>query len=309
MRAPCAVLLASVAAVVSTGARADDATESPAMAIAVVKASTECLSTIVRATGTLVPRATAMVALHAPGLRITDVSVKEGDRIRAGDTMAVASGPSPSPSAAAQGQDGKGETSTRISIASLAIKSPVSGLVLSRNAEIGFPLSTTNGPLFTLAVDGEMEALVDVPGLHVLEIGSGQSAHIALDDGREFSGHVRLAPAEIKATQFGEARITIDSEQNLQRGRLVRIAIDARRSCGIAVPLGALMHESNGIKLQVVRNQTIETRSVGLGIVGDTDAQVTDGVAEGDLVVLDAGGSLHDGDKVSPIVADAQDLR
>ena len=286
-------------------ASAEDAAPPASIGVSVTKVTNECFSSVVRATGYVIPRTSAVIMFNAPGFRIAEVAVKEGDWIKAGDQVAVVSATSSQPLPGPGIPNGEKAAPTRIAIKSLA-----TGLVLNRNIEIGMPTSATGGPLVTLAVDGEMEALVDVPSVHVLELSSGQTAHVSMDDGREFGGHVRLVPVEInKVTQVGQARLSIDSEQRLSVGRFVRVTIDARRSCGIGVPLAALTHESDGLRLQVVRNGIIETRMVTLGLLGDTDAEIVKGLAEGDLVVSDAGTSLRDGDKVRPIVPDFQDLQ
>ena len=48
----------------------------------------------------------------------------------------------------------------------------------------------------------------------------------------------------------------------------------------------------------------VETRRVVLGFASDTDIEVREGIKEGELVIANAGTSLHDGDKVKPLIAD-----
>ena len=47
----------------------------------------------------------------------------------------------------------------------------------------------------------------------------------------------------------------------------------------------------------------IETRRVQVGLHSDTDTEIRSGLQEGDLVVANAGSSLRNGDRVTPIVA------
>ena len=56
--------------------------------------------------------------------------------------------------------------------------------------------------------------------------------------------------------------------------------------------------------MQVVRDNVVATRRVRLGLTSDTDVEVREGVKEGELVVANAGTSLHDGDQVKPIFTD-----
>jgi hypothetical protein len=80
--------------------------------------------------------------------------------------------------------------------------------------------------------------------------------------------------------------------------------IEASHSCGVSIPRSAVEYRTEGSTVQVVRNTTVATRHVGLGFFSDTDIEVKDGVEEGDLVIANAGTSLHDGDEVRPIFAD-----
>ena len=103
-------------------------------------------------------------------------------------------------------------------------------------------------------------------------------------------GHIRLAPPIIdRATQIGQARIAFDASQNTAAGRFARATIEADRSCGIGVPQSAVRESSNGPRLQVVERGAVVTRNVSLGLVRD------------------AGASLHDGDRVTPVAAEDQD--
>ena len=82
-----------------------------------------------------------------------------------------------------------------------------------------------------------------------------------------------------------------------------RANIDARRSCGIAVPRSAIDH----LTVQVVKGNTVETRKVKVGLVSDTSTEILEGLDVGEIVVADAGTSLHDGDQIKTTFADDLD--
>lgn len=291
---------------VAAASQAFAADARPPAAAVVARAANTCFSTLVRSTGYLVPRQTAVVMFNAPGFRLTEVLAKEGDEVSAGQQVALATQrEGQPPPSGAQVQPGAAQGP-----ASLPIKSPVAGIVLGSTAKVGLNTSATADPLFTIAAAGEIEMMADIPSLHVAELNPGQTARIALDDGREFAARVRLAPSEINgATQLGQARISIDGRQALKAGTFARVAIDAQRSCGVAVPRSAVIHRSEGLSVQIVRNGIVATRHVRLGLLSDSDAEIEEGVAEGDLVVANAGGSLRDGDRVRPLSTDLQEVR
>ena len=160
-------------------------------------------------------------------------------------------------------------------------------------------------PLFRIAVDNAMELEADVPSIHVPALAPGQAARAEITAGRALSGQVRLVPAAIdQRTQLGRARISLERDPELRFGMFARATIDAKRSCGVSVPRSAVRYRTEGASVQVVRDDVIETRLVQVGLHSDTSTEIVSGLHEGDIVVANAGSSLRDGDKVTPIVAD-----
>jgi predicted deacylase len=250
----------------------------------------QCFVRAVHATGYVVPRETAVVMFNAPEFKITEVLSRPGDSVADGAVMARA-------------------TSARGGTTPVEIHAMAAGLVLGSTAFVGKPTSVQGEPLFTLAVDGDMEVAVDVPGTHVFEVKAGQVAHVGMRDGTVLEGHVRLAPPIIdRATQMGQARLAFDAgPARPMIGRFIRATIEAERSCGIGVPQAAVIEASTGPRLQVVERGVVVTKAVQLGLAGDSDVEVTAGLHEGDLIVANAGASLHDGDRVTPVAANGQD--
>jgi HlyD family secretion protein len=189
--------------------------------------------------------------------------------------------------------------------AAIPIRAPVAGRVIESNASVGATASLLGEPLFRIAADGEVEVEVEVPGLHVPILAAGQTARVVVEERRELTGHVRLVFIEINPiTQLGHARISVDGDSSLIPGKFVRVTIDAHHSCGVAVPRAAISYRAAGPIVQVVRDDTIETRNVRVGLHSDIDAEIEDGLQAGDVVVANAGTSLRNGDQVKPIFAE-----
>ena len=263
--------------------------------VLVVRARQACFAATVRVTGFLVPREEAVVTLDAPGLRVTEVLVGEGDKVTEGQELVrltrLADGTT-KPGAAPQ---------------TITLKSPVNGVVMRSAALVGAMASAMPGePLFRIAVDGEIELEVEVPSVHVPVLASGQTARVEIEFGQELSGSIRLVPASIdQRTQLGRARLSLDKHPALRFGMFARATIDASRSCGLSVPRSAVQYRTEGASVQMVRENIIETRRVQLGFHSDYDMEIRGGLSEGNLVVANAGSSLRDGDKVKPVLADA----
>jgi multidrug efflux pump subunit AcrA (membrane-fusion protein) len=268
--------------------------------VTAVRAVNACFSAVVRATGFLVPREEAMVFLDAPGFKVTEVLAREGDQVTPGQALArltrqAGDGPEP----ATAGRPAAGPTTA-------TLKAPSAGIVTHSAAMVGAVASAAmREPLFRIAINNEIELEVEVSSIHAPELATGQTARIEIEDGRGLSGRVRLVPAEIdQRTQLGRARLSLEGDPLLRIGTFAKASIDANRSCGISIPTSAVVHRTEGTNVQVVRDGTVETRLVQVGLHSDTQSEIRDGLREGDVVVANAGSSLHDGDKVTAIFAD-----
>jgi multidrug efflux pump subunit AcrA (membrane-fusion protein) len=302
---PAVVALAAVVLVAefSTAperALADDTSSSSDVQVAVVRATNACFSATVRVTGFLVARQEAVVNLDAPGFRVTEVLVGEGDRVTSGQTLVRLTR-----------QSGEGQDAGAAGRSAPTLKAPAAGVVTRSTAVVGATASPVSSePLFRIAVDNEIELEAEVPSIHVPVLSAGQTARVQIEASRELSGRVRLAPAAVdQRTQLGRARVSLERDPWLRLGMFARAEIDAERSCGISVPRAAVEYRTEGPRVQIVRANVVETRVVRVGFHSDTSTEIRDGLREGDMVVANAGSSLRDGDKVRPILADRMGQR
>jgi HlyD family secretion protein len=288
---PAAGVVFLIAAASSSGR--GETNSPPGAQVVVVRATSACFSASIRVTGFLVPREEAVVTLDAPGTSVAEVLASEGDRVTAGQALARVNRPS------GAGPDaGAAKTTT--------LRAPAAGVIMRSTAVVGATASPLSPePLFRIAVDNAMELEADVPSIHVPALAAGQAARAEITAGRALSGQVRLVPAAIdQRTQLGRARISLERDPELRFGMFARATIDAKRSCGVSVPRSAVRYRTEGASVQVVRDDVIETRLVQVGLHSDTSTEIVSGLHEGDIVVANAGSSLRDGDKVTPIVAD-----
>jgi HlyD family secretion protein len=296
--------------------------------VTVTRATKECFSAAVRVSGFLVPRQEGTIRIDPDGSRVTEVLVGAGDTVAAGQVMARLARPTLDPASlpvdptarpgansptdpgarAMANAPSAGSSQVAASPSSVPIRAPFAGRVIESAARVGATASPFGEPLFRIAADGEIELQVEVPGIYVPILAPGQTARVELPDGRELSGHVRLVSMEIDPiTQLGRARITLGNDASLPAGQFVGATIDARRSCGVAVPRSAISSRADGTRVLIVRADVVETRDVRLGLRSDQDVEIQEGLVEGDVVVANAGTSLRDGDKVKPVFRDKSD--
>ena len=269
--------------------------DTPVQALVVVTKSTNaCFSDLVRVTGFVVPRREAVVGADLEGSKVTDLFVREGDAVTENQEMARLSAPPPQPGApAGAGRPGP-----------VSLKAPAAGLLTEVRTIVGAPASPQAGPMFRIAVNNELELDAEVPSVHLLKLNPGATARISRNDQPDIVGRVRLVAPQIdRNTQLGHVRISLGNNASLKPGLFVRASIDAKRSCGVAVPRTAIDH----LTVQVVKGDTIETRKVRTGLVSDTSTEILEGLDVGEVVVADAGSSLHDGDLVKTMFAEDMD--
>jgi multidrug efflux pump subunit AcrA (membrane-fusion protein) len=269
--------------------------ETPDQAVVVVTKSTNgCFSDMVRVTGFIVPRREAQIGVDQEGSKVTDLFVREGDTVTDNQELARLTAP---PQQQQQPQGG-----TRP--AAVSLRAPGPGLVTEVRTAVGAPASPQAGPMFRISVGNEIELDAEVPSFQLLKLNPGANVRISRDDAPDLVGKVRqISPQIDRTTQLGRVRISLTNNPSLKVGMFARANIDAKRSCGVAVPRTAI----DRLTLQVVKGNTVETRKVRVGLTNDVSTEILEGLDVGEIVVADAGTSLHDGDQIKTVFADELD--
>jgi multidrug efflux pump subunit AcrA (membrane-fusion protein) len=281
--------LATVIVANQVGIRSLRAQEFGSPSVIVARTTNACFSDMVRGTGFFVPRREAVVIVDTEGSRVLDVLVHEGDLVTENQELARLTPPS-APGAAKP--------------APVSLRAPAAGMVTQVNTIVGAPASPQAGPMFRISIHNEIELDAEIPAIDVLKLNPGATARISRDDEPDLVGRVRLVAPEIdRRTQLGHVRLSLTNNPSLKVGMFARANIDAKRSCGVAVPRSAIDH----LTVQVVKGNTVETRRVRVGLVSDTSIEILEGVSEGEIVVADAGTSLHDGDHIKTMFAEELD--
>jgi HlyD family secretion protein len=274
----------------------------PDVPVTVVRATQRSFPNEINMTGYLAARDEAVVNL-IPDYTVSEVLKGEGDWVKSGEVLAKATPPS-----AGQGLPGQA-ADRRPAPATLELKAPEAGIVTSCTAVVGLVGSAATEPLFRIAASGDIELDAEIGSIYVPMIARGQRARVIIEEtGRWLNGTVRLAPGAVDQKQRGRARVSFERDPKLKIGMFVRGTITAGSSEGLSIPNTAIFHTSDGTKVQVVRNNTVETRKVQVGVSKLSDVEIVNGLKEGELVVANAGSSLRDGSKVIPVEVDSQSI-
>jgi HlyD family secretion protein len=269
------------------GAEGDSGGASSELAVTVVPAKRMCFADTLQVTGVLAPRNEILVRPEREGLQIAQVLVQPGESVTSGKNLARLT--------AGEGQDaGSG----------VLVRAPATGVVISASAVVGNVASAQAEPLFRIAGQGEMELLAEIPLRTLARLAVDQSAKVEIIGVGELPGKVRLFSGAINpTTQLGQVRIFVGSDSRLRAGAFGRATVQIGQRCAPAIPLSAVLYGPGGAVVQVARGGRIETRRVLVGLLNKDQAEVREGLAEGETVVARAGAFLRDGDRVRAVTA------
>lgn len=182
------------------------------------------------------------------------------------------------------------------------VTAPEDGLISRRDARIGAVASASAKPMFHIIARGEVELDAEVIETELARISVGQKARINVAGVGEVAGTVRLVSPEVKEdTRLGRVRIFLGSDPKLRIGSFARGVIDTASGRGLAVPAAAVVFDSSGTFVQVVRDGRVERRSIETGLMAGGLVEVRGGLALGDVVVAKAGTFLREGDAVRAV--------
>ena len=283
------LLAAGLLAVASASlSRAADEPDAPkGAAVTVLTAAKSCFSSVVEATGIVIPREETAVRPERPGLKVAEILAEPGDSVTAGQVLARLTLP-------------EGGV--------MQLQAPVAGLVSSSSAVIGAAASARGEALFSIIARAEYDLVGMVPTQDVAKVAVNQPARIRIVGAGEVDGKVRrVAPTIEPNSQLGQVFIAVTTNRRLLVNSSGRATITTGKSCNnVAVPLTAVLYGSAGTVVQVVRRARVETKRVEIGLMSAGQVEIRDGVQEGDVVVARAGALLREGDPVRPVMAAAE---
>lgn len=280
-----ALTAALVASAFGPALAADEAPPANAAAVTVIKAAKSCFSDTVDVYGILLPKEEVAVRPDRPGLKVTEVLVDAGQTVAAGQALARLAMP-------------EGGT--------ILIQAPSAGIVGQSSAIVGAVASGKGEALFTIITGSEFDLVAQVPTRDLSRLKVDQPVNIKIIGAGDLDGKVRRVAATVEPnTQLGQVYISVAAKKFLLVNSPGRAAIRTGESCGVSVPLTAILYTGAGTVIQVVRRQRIETRRIETGLMSGGNVEIREGLSEGEIIVARAGALLREGDQVRPITVAA----
>jgi len=175
---------------------------------------------------------------------------------------------------------------------SLQIKAPFNGIVFAVSAEPGQTYQAETA-LFTIGDPKALEVIANVTEEDYPLISVGQSVEIYFDARPDVTvqGKVdRIIPKRIEGDRprYNLYIILNEVPDGLADGMTSDAAITIEKRTGVLCLPRSVVRASgiDEVSLKVWANQTVETRTVTIGLRGDSDVEIVSGLEEGDQVLI-----------------------
>ena len=186
------------------------------------------------------------------------------------------------------------------------MKAPWSGIIASKNAEVGDVINPMMGGfsaaagVLTMMDFAKVKVVVDVSGNDISRIRKGQSVLLKTPSfpGREFKGEVTISnlTADPSTKKFLVEAVFDNPGLELRPGTFCEVTFEVNsHESALVVPQRAVLENAHVI---VVENGKAVKRDVILGIQNTTMVEVLSGLAEGEIVVVEGNFGLEAGTSV-----------
>ncbi len=182
------------------------------------------------------------------------------------------------------------------------IRAPFDGVVATRNVRVGQTVQPGTA-LFRITDPSPLKAQVFVPERELQRLLVGQPAGVQVDavPGRMFPAKVSLVAPTVDA-RTATFKVTVevdDASAVLKPGMFARIGIVfERKQQALQIPRVALVETDGERSVFVVQKGLARQRSVTTGLTDAGNVEITDGIQEGEQVVIMGQSGLKDGNKV-----------
>ncbi len=189
------------------------------------------------------------------------------------------------------------------------MKAPFSGVIASKNAEVGDVInpmmgsfSATSGVL-TLVDFSHIKIRVDISSTDIQRVKKGQTAFLRVPSlpGQEFSGMVTVVnlAADPLTKKFGVEIAVANPDLVLRPGTFGEVVLEvSTHENSLVVPQKAIL-DNNYVFL--AQDGKSVKKNVALGLQNATRVEILTGLAEGDSVIVEGNFGLEDGSAIEII--------
>ncbi len=168
----------------------------------------------------------------------------------------------------------------------LTLRAPVSGLVGSI-AVADRTVVPANAPLMTLVDLSQLEVELEIPESYASDIGIGMRVELTIGAEKADGAISAISPEVIRNQVLARVRFGNTQPQGLRQSQRVsaRILIDEKPNV-LMLPRGSFLEHGAGRSAYVIEDSIASKRSIAVGATSVTSVEITQGLKEGDLVIV-----------------------
>ncbi len=246
------------------------------------------------ANGSILPWQEAIISAQVQGLRIAEVKVSIGDRVRQGDVLVTldnfASRFADDPALAHAAQ--------------ARIVAPDDGIISAASANAG-SMVQPGVELFRLIRKGRLEWRAELTADELMLLHKGMPAQVAVGEGRILKGTVRaISPSVNPQTRYGYALVALPDSSGIIAGAFAHGTFDVSggRKALQSLPQSAVMQRGvTTYVLLVGADGRVHERVVKVGQRSGDRIEIKQGLKANEPVVESGGSFLTEGDVVQVV--------
>lgn len=198
------------------------------------------------------------------------------------------------------------EAADELTIAQAGVVAEFDGIVTEVSAVEGATVAEGT-QLFTIESNQDVKVTVELGKYDLEKVKEGQEAELVIA-GATYQGRVekinRMAQVNQQNTPVVKADITVTNpDSGIFLGVEGKAEIHTAKSEGaVLVPYEAVNTDKDGDFCYVVTEGIVEKRRIVTGISNDTEVEIKEGIAAGDVVVIASGVNLEEGMQVMPVI-------
>jgi RND family efflux transporter MFP subunit len=187
------------------------------------------------------------------------------------------------------------------------VTAPFDGVITQRNVDTGALVNAGSTLLYRIAQTDRLRIFVNVPQSYASAVRPGMSASLSVTNfpGRKFQGKiVRTSNSLDPATRTLLTEIQVDNRSGtLQPGMYADVDLSAKRATPpFLIPANALLVRSDGSQVALVQpGGTVHMQKIEVERDYGVHLDISDGLRDGDSIVLNPGDAITEGVRVSPV--------
>lgn len=183
------------------------------------------------------------------------------------------------------------------------VTSPIDGVIAQKLLDPGAMASPSTPIVVIVSKNVEVDVNVEEAKLGLIQAGQKATVLVPAFPGVPFAASVVGDPPVVDPrSRTAVVRLAAeDPKGQLKPGMYAQVSIRVKPQQNVLiVPISALVNDNGKTEVYLVRNGVIAVQPVTVGVEDQNNAEITDGLNEGQVVVVGNKPALRDGDHVAP---------